>query len=167
MRHKFVLMLLLAALLLIPVTSAQDSAEEGVSVTIYNQGTALVQDRRSFDFDSGMTTLDFTDVAASIDPTSVSFVSLTDPEGTIVLEQNYVYDLVGSGALLERYVDEIISVTTEDGEIFTGQLLSGRNAEIILRDDSGQVFLISLSKIRNINFPSLPDGLITRPTHSA
>src|SRR5881396_1418473 len=82
---------------------AQDTTSDGVSLTIYNQGTALVQDRRTFDLQSGENTLDFTDVAASIDATSVSFKSLTDPLGTSVLEQNYVYDLVGSSALLERY----------------------------------------------------------------
>jgi hypothetical protein len=142
---------------------AQD-ASNGVSLTIYNQGTALVQDRRTFTFNEGENTLDFTDVAASIDATSVSFKSLTDPLGTTVLEQNYVYDLVGSGALLERYLDEQIQVITEDGTVFTGQLLSGRNGEIILRGDDGQVTVISLANARDIRFPALPEGLITRPT---
>jgi hypothetical protein len=163
MRKSVLFGVFIMLLLAVPMTGAQENSE-GVSLTIYNQGTALVQDRRSFDLPAGVSTLDFTDVAASIDPTSVSFVSITDPQGTVVLEQNYVYDLVGSGALLSRYVDETISVTTEDGETFSGQLLSGRNNEIILRDESGQVYLIGLSKVRNIVFPSLPDGLITRPT---
>src|SRR5690348_2305525 len=82
--------------LMVSSVGAQDaSTSDGVSLTIYNQGTALVQDRRTFDLQSGENTLDFTDVAASIDATSVSFKSLTDPLGTSVLEQNYVYDLVG------------------------------------------------------------------------
>ena len=115
------------------VTKAQDTTSDGVSLTIYNQGTALVQDRRTFDLQSGENTLDFTDVAASIDATSVSFKSLTDPAGTSVLEQNYVYDLVGSSALLERYLDQQIDIVTNDGTTFSGQLLSGRNGEIILR----------------------------------
>ena len=38
-----------------------------------------MQDRRTFDLKSGIGMLDFTDVAASIDSTSVSFKSLTDP----------------------------------------------------------------------------------------
>ena len=159
MRKLYLSLLLLA--LLIPTASAQDTA---VSVTIYNQGTALIQDRRSFDLSAGANTLDFTDVAAGIDPTSVSFISLTDPTGTVVLEQNYVYDLVGGSALLTRYLDEYISVTVDDGTLYEGQLLSGRGGEIILRNDEGLVYVISLSKVVNIEFPSLPDGLITRPT---
>jgi hypothetical protein len=94
----------------------------------------------------------------------VSFTSLTDPEGTIVLEQNYVYDLVGSGALLERYLDETIEVIADDGTTFTGQLLSGRNNEIILRQPDGQVIVVGLDSVRDLRFPALPDGLITRPT---
>jgi hypothetical protein len=144
---------------------AQDASRpDGVSLTIYNQGTALVQDRRTFELTAGVSTLDFTDVAASIDPTSVSFVSLTDPRGTSVLEQNYVFDLVGSGALLERYLDQQIEIVAQDGTTFSGQLLSGRGGEIILRTNEGQVLVISQANIRDLRFPALPDGLITRPT---
>ncbi|MCA0455242.1 MAG: DUF4139 domain-containing protein [Chloroflexi bacterium] len=148
------------AVLLTPATPQPD----GVNLTIYNQGTALVQDRRTFDLQAGISTLDFTDVAASIDSTSVSFKSLTDPNGTSVLEQNYVYDLVGSGALLERYLDQQIEIVTNDGTTFSGQLLSGHNGEIILKLESGEVAVVSLSNVRDLRFPALPDGLITRPT---
>ncbi|MCB9455944.1 MAG: DUF4139 domain-containing protein [Anaerolineaceae bacterium] len=161
-RIKVIFVTLLLALLVVPAAFAQE--DSGVSLTIYNQGTALVQDRRTFDLGSGLNTLDFTDVAASIDATSVNFKSLTDPEGTLVLEQNYIYDLVGSGALLERYLDETINITTQDGAQFSGQLLSGRGGEIILRQGDGQVIVAQLSQIRDLRFPALPDGLITRPT---
>jgi len=146
----------------LPTTAAPQS--DGVNLTIYNQGTALVQDRRTFTLKSGVSTLDFTDVAASIDSTSVSFKSLTDPTGTSVLEQNYVFDLVGSSALLERYLDQQIEIVTNDGTTFSGQLLSGRNGEIILKQADGQVTVLSQTNIRDVRFPALPDGLITRPT---
>ncbi len=146
----------------LPTTAAPQS--DGVNLTIYNQGTALVQDRRTFTLKSGVSILDFTDVAASIDSTSVSFKSLTDPTGTSVLEQNYVFDLVGSGALLERYLDQQIEIVTNDGTTFSGQLLSGRNGEIILKQADGQVTVVSQSNVRDLRFPALPEGLITRPT---
>jgi hypothetical protein len=151
---------------------AQDSTPEPtpeaelppVSLTIYNQGTALVQDRRVFELQSGDNVVSFTDVASGIYPSSVSFNSLTDPLGTFVLEQNYVFDLVDSSALLARYLDQQIILTLDDGTQFSGQLLSGRNGEVILRDANGQISVVSLSKVRDIQFPALPDGLITRPT---
>jgi hypothetical protein len=166
MRKLFLIVLLVA----IGATGAyaQDDAEEQpteeptVSVTVYNEGTALVRDRRSFDLQEGENVVNFTDVASSIDATSVSFVSLTDPEGTVVLEQNYVYDLVNSSALLSRYIDQEITVTTADGTIFTGTLLSG-NSDIILQSNGG-VIIIRPDDVRDIQFPALPEGLITRPT---
>lgn len=160
----------LGALLLIPRSTPANAQSEtapqrdSVSLTIYNQGTALVQDRRTFTLEAGENIVNFTDVAALIDPTSVTFSSLTNPAGTFVLEQNYVYDLVDSSALLNRYLDEQIQVTMMDGTVYTGQLLSGRGGEIILRTSEGQVQVLALSQARDIRFPNLPDGLITRPT---
>lgn len=147
------------------VQAQDDSNSDSVSVTVYNQGSALVQDRRTLTFDIGLNTVNFTDVASQIDATSVSFQSLTDPLGTTVLEQNYVYDLVNSEALLERYVDQVVSITTIlDGQTFTGTLLSGRGGNIILQQDDGEVVVIASQNVRDIQFPALPDGLITRPT---
>jgi hypothetical protein len=144
---------------------AQDAppASDALSLTVYNQGTALVRDRRTFELAQGISTLDFTDVASQIDPTSVSFASLTDPQETRVLEQNYVFDLVGSSALLRRYIDQTIEVITIDGTTYSGQLLNG-SGEIILRDESGQVIVIAPTNVRDIRFPNLPGGLLTRPT---
>jgi hypothetical protein len=158
------LTLLLSMLGVVSLVGAQDAPPaNGVSLTVYNQGTALVQDRRTFALQAGVNTLDFTDVASGIDPTSVSFTSLTDPLGTTVLEQNYVYDLVGASALLQRYIDQTIEVITEDGTTYRGQLLNGSN-ELILRAEDGQVLVISRGYVRDIRFPDLPGGLITRPT---
>ncbi|MEM9952038.1 MAG: hypothetical protein AAF846_10580 [Chloroflexota bacterium] len=149
-------------------TSTSDAGEappeqDSVAVTIYNQGTALIQDRRTYTFSSGENLINFTDVASQIDPTSVNFVSITDPTGTRVIEQNYIYDLVGTSALLRRYVDETIRVTTADGSTYEGQLLSG-SGEVILRTSDGGVVVISQDDVQDIQFPNLPSGLITRPT---
>ncbi|MEL6405246.1 MAG: hypothetical protein AAFR81_12825 [Chloroflexota bacterium] len=145
-------------------TQADTPAErDSVSVTIYNQGTALIQDLRTYSFVPGTNLVNFTDVASQIDPTSVNFVSLTDPTGTSVLEQNYIYDLVGTSALLRRYIDETIRVTTMDGSTYEGTLLSGAG-EIILQMDNGGVVVVSQDDVQDIQFPELPSGLITRPT---
>ena len=163
--RKFMILGGIVALLILGAAwvGAQEDSDS-LSVTVYNQGTALVQDRRTFDFTAGENLVNFTDVAAFIDPTSVSFKSLTDPEGTVVLEQNYVYDLVDSSALLAKYLDEQIEITLDDGTVLSGQLLSGRGGEIILREGEGKVTVVSLTKARDIRFPALPEGLITRPT---
>jgi hypothetical protein len=146
-----------------PRTATVQAADGGLALTVYNQGTALVRDRRQFDLDQGINELRFGDVAASIDPTSVLFSSLTDPQGTSVLEQNYEFDLVGSAALLEKYIDQDIRVVTSDGTLYVGRLLSG-NGDIILQDDDGKVTVVGADDIQEFSFPALPEGLITRPT---
>ncbi len=159
-RILFVLLGLLVGGLL-PL-SAQN--RDSIAVTVYNEGAALIRDQRTLTLDAGANTVDFSDVAATIDATSVSFRSLTDQEGTVVLEQNYIYDLVDSEALLARYLDETIKVTTADGAVYSGELLSGRRGEAILRGADGEIVVVRLYDARDIRFPALPDGLITRPT---
>ena len=128
-------------------------------------GYALVRDGRKMTLESGNGVLRFTDVAKRIDPTTVAFESLTDPAGTRVIEQNYQYDLVSSEKLLERYVGEKITVEQLKGnevERISGILLSAQGGSLILQRDSGEV--LSLSNYSNVSFPSLPGGLITKPT---
>ena len=134
-----------------------------VDLTVYNQNLALVKERRTLELQQGVNEIAFRDVAALIDPTSVLFRSLTDPEGTSVLEQNYEYDIVGSQKLLEKYTDQDISLVTEDGSKYSGTLLSS-SQDIIIQTADGQVTLIKLDQVREFSFPRLPEGLITKPT---
>lgn len=113
---------------------------------------------------SGNGELRFTDVAKRIDPTTVSFESLTDPGGTRVIEQNYQYDLVDREKLL-RHVGEHIAVEQmRAGE--TGphrrHLVVRSRRQLDPAQANGEVS--SISNLTNIQFPSLPGGLITKPT---
>jgi hypothetical protein len=145
-----------------PTVEAAEAADASLALTVYNQGSALVRDRRQFDLSRGLNEIAFSDVAATIDATSVLFKSLTDPEGTVVLEQNYEYDLVDTSALFEKYLDQPIVVVTEDGTEYRGRLLSTRGG-VILQDDNDEVIVIS-GNVQEYSFPELPEGLITRPT---
>jgi hypothetical protein len=135
----------------------------GVELAVYNQDLALVKDHRTLDLAAGLNEVRFADVAAQIDPTSVHFRSLTDPDGTLVQEQNYEYDIVGSAKLLRKYVDQEVSLVTQDGQRYTGTLLSG-NDDVILQAAGGEVTVVKLDQIKEFSFPTLPEGLITKPT---
>jgi len=76
--------------------------EPGVGLTIYNNNFAVVKERRRMDFNAGVNTVKFTDVASAIDPTSVNFKCLSAPGAVSILEQNYEYDLVDTASLLKR-----------------------------------------------------------------
>ena len=128
-------------------------------------GHAVIKQERGFDLGSGRSTIRFSDVAARIDPTTVAFISLTDPDTTRVLEQNFQFDLVSQEKLMERFLDQVITVEQSHGEkieTITGTLLSTTNGGIILKDNAGQVRIIN--HYSNVLFPELPGGLITRPT---
>lgn len=127
-------------------------------------GYAVVKHERPVELEVGRSVVRFADVAALIDPTTVMFESLTDPQRTRVLEQNYEFDLVSNQKLLERFIDETISVDQVAGDsvqTFTGKLLSASGG-IILQDESGA--LRTLNGYSAIRFPALPQGLITKPT---
>ncbi len=138
--------------------------KKDLSLTIYNQNTALIRDIREIKLKNGLNTLKFTDVAASINPTSVHFKSLTAPSKLSILEQNYEYDLVSSDKLLFRYIDSKIKVITKDDNVYDGTLSSYDRNQLILVKNRGAVFMINRENIRNIEFPELPQGLITKPT---
>lgn len=161
-------LLLLGGTALLPKDAQAQDESDGVSVTIYNQSSSLIQDRRTVTFEAGINTFDFTDVAALIDKTSVSFRSLTDPAGTNILEQNFIYDSVSTNALLVRYRGEQISVTSMDGTVFSGALLNSesnyQNSVLLLQLDDGTVVTLNLNNVRDIHFPALPTDLVTWPT---
>jgi hypothetical protein len=127
-------------------------------------GYALIRQERSVNLDKTRTIVRFTDVAALIDPTTVSFTSLTDPEGTRVIEQNYQFDLVSTDKVLQKYLDNEISVEQQRGdktEIIDG-VLTSTAGNLILRKNDGSVRIVN--GYSGIKLPKLPGGLITKPT---
>ena len=127
-------------------------------------GYAVVRHEREIDLKSGRNEVRFSDVAGLIDPTTVSFESLTDPKGTRVVEQNFQFDLVSTDKLLHKFVDRDITVEQTRGDkvdTYSGTLLSTAGG-LVLREGDGSVRIVSHNS--GITLPSLPGGLITRPT---
>jgi len=136
---------------------------QGVPNAMTVPGYALVRDDREVKLKQGRSQLSFTDVAALIDPTTVTFASLTDPS-TRVLEQNFQFDLVSAQKLLLKYIDRQITVDKSNGNTVTpvtGTLLSATDG-IVLRGTDGSIY--SLPAYTSVRFPDLPGGLNTRPT---
>jgi len=136
--------------------------KEGVSLTVYNQHFGVVRDVRSMDIKTGV--LRFRDVATGIDPTSVRFKSLTDPDGTTIVEQNFEYDLINTFAALDRYLDENVSVTTKQGKVYRGRLLSFDEEQLIIGGDEGFFMIHRPDNVQSIDFGAVLNGLLTRPT---
>ena len=126
-------------------------------------GYAIVRHDRPYDIGKGTSTLRVTDVAALIDPTTVTFAS-RDVPATRVLEQSFQFDLVSQARLLQRFLGRRITVEQPRGEhvdLVEGVLL-GIGDGLTLQTDDGAVQAIR--SYGNIRFPQLPGGLITKPT---
>ncbi len=181
-------------LLFSPCTVGAAAAGEGLAVTIYSTadpasfdpqryisqqrqgynlnftwqvpGFGVVKEIRTVNLKAGLNELRFTDVAQFIDPTTVSFVDLTDPEGTEVLEQNFEFDLINTQKLYEKYIDREVGLeVTRDGEttVVTGKVLAVSGGMFILQTPQGLEFLSQGSG--RIKLPPLPlEGLVTKPT---
>src|SRR3981189_2958305 len=81
-------------------TSLNDQID--LNVTVYNSNIALIRDVRHLALPGGMFRLKFMDIAATVNPATVHFRSLTDPDKLGVIEQNYEYDLLEPAKLLHK-----------------------------------------------------------------
>ncbi len=134
-----------------------------VALTVYNQNLALVRETRGLDFKKGINEMTLTDVAASIDPTSVHF-KLAGSGNVDLLEQNYQYDLVSPDKILQKYLGKRVDVVMKNGDVFSGELLSSVGGFLTLRMPDGSLRLVNSAEQMSVTAPSLPEGLILVPT---
>jgi hypothetical protein len=133
-------------------------------------GYGVVRENRQIDLDKGENTVRFTDVATGIDPTTVSFESLTAPNAAAVLEQNYEYDLVSGDKLLGKYIGKEVKVmrrgvNNAPSETVTGNLLSFDASSLVLQNAEGKVQILTRGpEIEGIELASSDATLITKPT---
>ena len=128
-------------------------------------GFGVVRDNRTLNITKGISELRFTDVARFIDPTTVSFLDMTDPAATEVLEQSFRFDLINPTKIYEKYVGKEIGLkTTIAGERVIKQvkLLAINGGQLVLMTDEGLLFMGPWDS--RIHLPSLPADLISKPT---
>ena len=141
--------------------------QSDLALTVYNSNLSLVRDVRRLTLPAGEIKLRFMDIAASINPATVHFRSLTEPSKLSVVEQNYEYDLLDPNKLLQKFVGREVTLvrpklssgTTEYEEV-KATLLS-LNGAPVWKIGNEVVTGVSYESIR---FPELPDNLFERPT---
>lgn len=142
------------------------SAQGDLSVTIYNNGQALVQDIRQLPIQRGRSTVTFPDVSAMIRPETLSFAAAN----TGIVEQNFDFDLLTPQKLMEKAIGQTVTLirtnpatgseTTQRAEVLStaGGVVIRVNGRIeVLRDDGLPVRVI---------FDEVPPNLRARPTLS-
>jgi hypothetical protein len=151
-----------------------------VDLTIYNQNLSLIREERNMAIPRGTSHVVIPDIPATIDGTSLHFVSLTEPSAVRVLEQNYQFDLVHQAKLLEKYLGKQVEFVRVDPDskkeysVFGKLLATGYQAQPqfgggvenyigtggMIAEINGK---IELNPAGRLVLPSLPEGLILKP----
>jgi hypothetical protein len=146
-------------------TTLDDQTE--LALTVYNSEIALVRDVRNLQLARGTSDLHFMDIAATVNPATVHFRSLSEPSRVSVLEQNYEYDLLEPEKLLRKYVGRDVTLvrTREDNgstreEEVMAHLLSYNGAPVWRVGNE----IVTGLHADHIRFPELPSTLYSRPT---
>jgi len=187
--HKLLLAILIAALALPTLASAQEAApaekpslklddplkesaspgestlndQTDVAITAYNTNRALVRDRRTIKLLPGEMTLKFMDVAAQIMPETVSLKSISNPGDLQILEQNYEYDLMSQASLMEKYVGKGVRLVNKSNDLSFVE-----ESATLLSNNEGPIYKIGediyLGHPGSVVLPEIPDELIAKPS---
>ena len=148
------------------VPSPSQTAQGDVSVTIYNNNRALVEDKRLLDLPAGRSRQEFRDVSAQIEPATVTL----NGRGIGIVEQNFDFDLLSPSALMQKAVGQTVTLvrtnpatgaeTRERARILAvngGVVMQIGDRIEVLRDDGIPARVI---------FDKVPETLRPRPTLS-
>src|ERR1700682_4610020 len=146
-------------------TSLNDQTD--LNVTVYNSNIALIRDVRQLALPGGIFRLKFMDIAATVNPATVHFRSLTDPDKLGVIEQNYEYDLLEPAKLLHKYVGKEVTLVRSYQE--NGTTKREEIKATLLSDNNGPVWKIGNDIVTGMfaesyRFPEVPANLYDRPT---
>jgi hypothetical protein len=150
-----------------------------VDLTVYNQNLSLIREERLLHLQRGLSKVTVPEIPATIDGTSLHFLSLTDPKAVRVLEQNYQYDLVHQAKLLEKYIGRQVEFVRYDNETKKEYSVFGKliSTGYTLQPSYGSTFnfvgtggmiaeingKIELNPAGRLVLPSLPEGLVLKP----
>jgi len=143
---------------------SEQTAQGDVSVTIYNNDLALVQDTRTLTLPAGRTRQEFPDVSARIRPETVTLAAA----GTSIVEQNFDFDLLTPQKLMDKAVGQSVTLVRTNPQTGAETSESAR----VLANNGGTIVQVG-NRIEvlgsgqgRVVFGSLPPNLRARPTLS-
>jgi len=139
---------------------------DDLSLTIYGDGRALIEDNRTLEFSSGEQVLQLPGVSSSIVAPSVTL----NAAGMTIIEQNFDFDLLSPSKLMEKAVGQYVNIirtnpatgieTTQRAKVLSvnnGVVIQIGNEIEVLRDDNIPTRVV---------FPKVPENLRAKPTLS-
>ena len=149
-----------------PASPTAQTAQGDLAVTIYNNGRALVEDKRVLNLPAGRSRQELRDVSAQIEPETASLTG----RGISIVEQNFDFDLLSPQALMQKAVGQTVTLvrvnpasgaeTRERARVLAangGVVMQIGDRIEVLRDDGLPARVI---------FDQVPPTLRARPTLS-
>lgn len=164
MKTHFKIILLIALIFIFTTILFAESSIKSTQVTVYNNNLGLVRQVRTLDVQKGQSEVRIEGIPALVDPTTVRIVFPGNDDKIDILEQNFLYDLVNSNKIFEKYIGEMISYRTKTGDAIKGQLLQYGGGNIVLQIPNAGIKIAATESIVDYDFPALPSGLILKPT---
>lgn len=159
---------------------AQQSSNQPVALTIYNQDFAVARTSLDLDLHAGVNEVTATEVTSRLEPDSVILRDPSDKRTVHILEQNYDAAVVSEQWLLQKYEGKTIDfeVNTPQGkQIVQGRIIRAgfyRPPEVTFDYQQTQGLqvqpLIEVNGKMQFQLPGLPlfpvatDGLLLKPT---
>lgn len=148
------------------VPPPQQTAQGDVSVTIYNNNRALVEDKRLLNLPAGRSRQELPDVSAQIEPETVTLSG----RGVGIVEQNFDFDLLSPSALMQNAVGQTVTLV----RVNPASGAETRERATILAANGGVVMQIGdrIEVLRDDGLPArvifdrVPPTLRARPTLS-
>jgi hypothetical protein len=145
---------------------AAQAAERDLSVTIYNNDLALVQDKRDIDLKAGRQRVEFPDVSAQIRAETATLAAAD----ISIVEQNFDFDLLTPAKLMEKAVGHEVTLV----RINPATGAETREKAAVLATNGGVVLKIGehIEVLRDDGLPArvifdkVPENLRARPTLS-
>lgn len=144
------------------VVAATLSPVQENSLIIYNSNVGLVHEKRDLSLSKNDTSINYEDVASSINTDSVN-VSI-DPSVTL-FSQQYRYDKLTQSKLLEAHIGKRVEVrrlkNRNEFQIISATLLSHNGTQAIVKTLDYKIITVNTN---DIQFDTIPKELITKPS---
>ncbi|MBI4043954.1 MAG: DUF4139 domain-containing protein [Candidatus Diapherotrites archaeon] len=144
-----------------PTANFQQTQNQNVELTVYQQNLALVKEKRPLTLVQGINTIAWDSVAKQLNAETVLFQDLSGNKAQLV-QHTYSYDVASQEKLLEKYLNQTITVETDsknENKTITGKLIFTN--PIGLETGNG---IVSIYNVQSITFPDVSGTLSTQPT---
>ncbi len=133
------------------------------NITIYNDEFALIRSQFDIQLEKGVQNYIYDNIPSQIETNSLVFKNQDNK--LMLISQNYEYDLAGTNAILNKYLNKQIDITMRDKSRYSGTLTFFVGDSYGIQDnETKEMHLINKSEIMYINLPELPGNFYIKPS---